>query len=142
RLQRRPIYFVSSNTHSLANLFSGVARRREEELTRFAMAGADTFLAEEARKLKEGRALGNWQNFLYYAAREYQKTPAGQGFARSRPVEEQERGIWQIGARQGLEIDVQVLDLSKLRADDLDPRVRVPGIERLADSRGVIINID
>ncbi|HZC08386.1 MAG TPA: hypothetical protein VE338_22330 [Ktedonobacterales bacterium] len=142
RLQRRPVYFVSSNTHSLANLFSGVARRREEELTRFAMAGADTFMAEEARKLKEGRAPGNWQNFLYYAAREYQKTPAGQGFARSKPVEEQERGIWQIGAREGLEIDVQVIDLSKLRADDLDPRARVPGAERLADSRGIIINID
>ena len=142
RLQRRPVYFVSSNSHSLANLFSGVARRREEELTRFAITGADSFMAEEARKLKDGHALGNWQNFLYFAAREYQKTPAGQGFARSKPVEEQERGIWNIGARQGLEIDVQVIDLSKLRADDLDPRVRTPGIERLADSRGVIINID
>ncbi|HEX8981311.1 MAG TPA: hypothetical protein VF792_00955 [Ktedonobacterales bacterium] len=142
RLQRRPVYFVSSNTHSLANLFSGVARRREDELTRFALAGADTFLSEEGRKLKEGKTLGNWQNFLYFAAREYMKTQAGQGFARSRPVEEQERGVWHIGARQGLEIDVQVIDLSKVRPDDLDPRVRVPGVERLADSRGIIINID
>jgi hypothetical protein len=142
RLQRRPVYFVSSNAHSLANMLSGVARRREEELTRFALAGADSFLAEEGRKLKDGKAPGNWQNFLYFAAREYMKTPAGQGFARSKPVEEQERGIFHIGARQGLELDVQVFDLSKIRPDDLDPRVRAPGVERLADSRGVIINID
>ena len=142
RIARRPVYFVSSNAHSLANLFSGTARRREEELTRFALSGADSFLADECRKIKEGRAPGNWQNFLYYAAREYQRTPAGQGFARSRPVEEQERGIWYIGARHGLEIDVQVFDLAKLRPDDIDPRVRVPGIERIAESRGVIINID
>ena len=111
-------------------------------MTRFALAGADSFLADEGRKLKEGKAPGNWQNFLYYAAREYMKTPAGQGFARSKPVEEQERGIWHVGARQGLELDVQVFDLSKIRPDDLDPRVRVPGVERLADARGVIINID
>ncbi len=142
RLSRRPIYFVSSNTHSLANLLSGTAARREDELVRFATAGADAFLADEYRKIKEGRSTGNWQNFLYYAAREYQKTSAGQGFTRSRPVEEQERGIWYIGARYGLELDVQVFDLSKLHPADLDPRVRVPGIERIAESRGVIVNID
>jgi uncharacterized protein DUF6909 len=142
RLGRRPVYFVSSNTHSLANLLSGTALRREDEMVRFATAGADPFLAEEFKKLKSGGAPGSWQNFLYYVAREYQRTAAGQGFARSRPVEEQERGIWYIGARYGLELDVQVIDLSKLRPDDLDPRVRVPGIERLAESRGVIINID
>jgi uncharacterized protein DUF6909 len=142
RLSRRPIYFVSSNTHSLANLLSGTVTRREDELVRFATAGADAFLADEYRKLKEGRSTGNWQNFLYYAAREYQKTSAGQGFTRSRPVEEQERGIWYIGARYGLELDVQVFDLSKLHPADLDPRVRVPGIERIAESRGVIVNID
>lgn len=142
RLSRRPVYFVSSNTHSLGNLLSGTAIRREAELTRFATAGADAFMAEEYRKLKDGSAPGNWQNFLYYVAREYGHTPAGQGFVRSRPVEEQERGIWSIGSRYGLELDVQVFDLSKLHPDDLDPRVRVPGYERIADSRGVIINID
>jgi hypothetical protein len=142
RLSRRPIYFVSSNSHSLANLFSGTALRREDELTRFATAGADAFLAEEYRKLKDGHAPGNWQNFLYYAAREYQRIPAGQGFGRSRPVEEQERGIWYIGARYGLELDVQVLDLAKLHPEDLDPRIRIAGVERIAESRGVIVNID
>ena len=142
RLQRRPVYFVSSNTHSLSNLLSGVALRREDELVRFATTGADSFLAEEYRKLKENRASGNWQNFLYYAAREYQHTTAGQGFARSRPVEEQERGIWYLGARYGLELDAQVIDLSKIRPDEIDPRIKVPGIERIAESKGIIINID
>jgi hypothetical protein len=142
RLGRRPVYLVSSNTHSLANILSGTARRREDELVRFALGGADAFMAEEYKKLQDGKSPGNLQNYLYYVSREYQRTPAGQGFARSRPVEEQERGIWYIGARHGLELDVQIFDLSKLRPDDLDPRVRVPGIERVAESRGIIINID
>ncbi len=142
RLTGRPVYFVSSNTHSLANLLGGSVRRREDELTRFALTGGDPFLADEARKIKDGRSPGNWQNFLYYVAREYARTGAGQGFARSRPVEEQERGIYTIGARHGLEIDVQVIDLAKLRGDDIDPRVRVQGVETLARSSGIIVNID
>jgi hypothetical protein len=142
RLGRRPVYFVSSNTHGLVNLLSGTASRRQDELTRFASGSTDTLLTEEYKKIKDGRAPGNWQNFLYYAAREYQRSTAGQGFARSKPVEEQERGIWSLGARHGLELDVQVIDLAKLHADDLDPRVRMPGSERIAESHGVIVNID
>jgi hypothetical protein len=142
RLSRRPVYFVSSNTHSLANLLSGTALRREDELVRFTSAGADSFLADEYRKIKDSKAPGNLQNYLYFAAREYQRTSAGQGFARSRPVEEQERGIWHIGARYGLELDVQVVDMAKLHPNDIDPRLRVPGIERIAESRGIIVNID
>jgi hypothetical protein len=142
RLAGRPVYFVSSNTHSFANLLGGSVRRREDELTRYALSGGDPFLADEARKIKDGRSPGNWQNFLYFTAREYARTAGGQGFARSRPVEEQERGIYTIGARHGLEIDVQVIDLAKVRPDDLDPRVCVPGVEALARSGGVIVNID
>lgn len=141
-LADRPMYFVSSNTHSLVNLLSGAVLRREAELTRFALSGKDPMLADECRKLQEGRVPGNWQNFLYYAAREYIKTPDGQDFIRSRPAEDQERGIWNVTARQGVEVDAQIIDLSKVRADDTDPRCRMPGLERLARSRAIILNID
>ncbi len=141
-LADRPMYFVSSNTHSLSNLFSGAALRREAEITKFALSGKDPMLAEECRKLQEGRVPGNWQNFLYYAAREYAKTPEGKAFAQSRVAEEQERGIWTITARHGVEVDAQIFDLSKLRVDDIDPRCRIPGLERLARSKAIILNID
>jgi hypothetical protein len=141
-LADRPVYFVSSNTHSLVNLLSGYVLARESELTRFALSGKDPLLAEECRKIQDGRVAGNWQNLLYYAARQYSQTPEGQEFVRQRPAQEQERGIWNITARQGLEVDAQVFDLSRLRLDEPDPRVRVPGLERLAKIRAVIINID
>jgi hypothetical protein len=141
-LADRPMYFVSSNTHSLANLFSGTVLRREAEITKFALSGKDPMLAEECRKLQEGRVPGNWQNFLYFAAREYAKTPEGAEFARSRTSEEQERGIWNITARHGVEVDAQIFDLSKMRVDDLDPRSRLPGLEKLVRSKAIILNID
>ena len=34
----RPVYFVSSNTHSIVNVLSGTARRRKDELTAFIRA--------------------------------------------------------------------------------------------------------
>ncbi|SRR5579875_265020 len=142
RLDKRPVYFVSSNMHSLANLLGGMAVRRQDELTRFALSGADPLLAEECRKLKEGNSSGNWNNFLYYVAREYARTAAGREYARARPVEEQERGIWYVGARYGMEIDAQVIDLAKLRPGDVDERCRVAGIDRLPDAKGIILNID
>lgn len=142
RLANRPVYFVSSNMHSLSNLISGMAVRRQEEIVRFALSGADPFLAEECRKLKEGNSPGNWQNFLYYAAREYMRTAAGREYARARPIEEQEHGIWYISARQGMEIDAQVIDCAKIRPPDLDDRCQVAGIDRIGESRSIILNID
>lgn len=141
-LRERPVYFVSSNTHSLLNLMSGSLFNRDAELTAFALSGVDPYLAEECRKLQEGTVPGNWQNFLYFAGREWLKTPAGQDFQRIRSQEEQARGIWYINARHGLEIDAQVFELARLHPTDIDPRCRMSGMDTLATSQAIILNID
>jgi hypothetical protein len=138
----RPVYFVSSNTHSLANLLSGVMLSRADELTHFALNGSDPYLAEECRKLKNGEVPGNWQNFLYFVAREWIRTPAGKEFIQIRNQEEQQRGLWYVGARYGLEIDAQIIELSKLRSAQIDPRCRMPHMGYLAKSNAIILNID
>ncbi|HLX57876.1 MAG TPA: hypothetical protein VKR83_12700 [Ktedonobacteraceae bacterium] len=141
-LQQRPIYFVSSNTHSLVNLMSGSLLRRDTELTKFALSGEDPYLTDECRKLQQGIVPGNWQNFLYFVAREWMRTPAGKEFARRRLQEEEERGIWYVNARHGLEIDAQVFELARLRPMDVDPRCRMSGMDKLARSKAIILNID
>ena len=141
-LQERPVYFVSSNTHSQVNLASGSLLNREAELTQFALSGQDPYLADECRKLQEGTVPGNWQNFLYFAAREWARTPAGKEFARDRAREEQERGIWHVGARHGLEIDAQIFELAKLHPSEVDSRCRMSQMDCLAKSQAIILNID
>jgi len=141
-LEERPVYFVSSNTHSLVNLMSGCLLTREAELTKFALSGEDPYLAEECRKLQEGIVPGNWQNFLYFTAREWIRTEAGREFARNRVRDEQERGIWHVGARHGLEIDAQIFELAKLHPMEIDPRCRMPGMDMLAKSQAIVLNID
>ncbi len=141
-LRGRPVYFVSSNTHSLVNIIAGELLKHEQELSEFALNGTDQYLAEEGRKLKRGDVPGNWQNFLYFVAREWMRTAAGREFARIRPQEEQSHGIYHIGARHGLEIDAQIFDLSKLLPADVDPRCRMPHLDLLAQSQAIILNID
>jgi hypothetical protein len=141
-LQDRPVYFVSSNTHSLVNLMSGSLLNREDELTKFALSDQDPYLADECRKLQQGIVPGNWQNFLYFVAREWVRTPAGKEFVRNRLHEQQERGIWHVGARHGLEIDAQIFELAKLHQTEIDPRCRMPYMDYLAKSQAIILNID
>jgi hypothetical protein len=56
--------------------------------------------------------------------------------------EEKERGINYVGARHGLEIDAQIIDLAKLRSGDIDPRCRMPHMDVLSKSKAIILNID
>lgn len=141
-LQERPIYFVSSNTHSLVNLLSGSIMRREAELTEFALSGYDPYLAEECRKLQRGDVPGNWQNFLYFVAREWMRTAAGKEFVQNRAREENEHGIWYVRARHDLEIDAQIFVVARLQFMDVDHRCRMSHMDKLAQSQAVILNID
>ena len=141
-LSERPVYFVSSNTHSLLNLLSGSLLKRANTLTDFALNGPDMYLTDECHKLQTGEVPGSWQNFLYFAAREWVRTPAGKDFLRQREQEEQQRGIWHVGARHGLEIDAQVFELASLHPDEIDPRCSMPQLDLLAQSKAIILNID
>src|SRR5260370_8132197 len=92
-LQDRPVYFVSSNTHSLLNLMSGTLLNPEAELTKFALSGEDPYLADEARKLQQGMVPVNWQNFLNFPAPRWRRTPRGKRGVRVRPPRAQPRRL-------------------------------------------------
>ena len=54
-----PLYFVSSNTHSLVNIATGLAREREQELVEFVETlPADDILREELTAFREGEHRG------------------------------------------------------------------------------------
>src|SRR3954469_3422738 len=57
-LADRPLYFVSSNTHSLVNLLTGTARLREGEIVAWLEREGPDYLREELAKFAAGRAKG------------------------------------------------------------------------------------
>ena len=64
-----PVYFVSSNAHSLVNVLTGVARRIEDEIVDW-IGRTDRDLDAERRKLEAGHSRASRQNWLYYGARQ------------------------------------------------------------------------
>jgi hypothetical protein len=141
-LNDRTVYFISSNVHSLVNLLSGCALRREEALIEFIEGQHLPDLEEEYRAIREEAVPSNWENFLYYVFRKYTETPQGAEAAGACQREMRTSGIWHVPSLHYLDVDAQVVELCALRSDWLDPRIRVDGLELLRDSDALILNID
>ena len=142
-LEGRPIYFVSGNTHSLVNLVSGSARRHQEEIVRFIEQSNNLELLPELRKLRQGQSRGNWDNFLYYAARVYYgQSPDAPRLRTQRTLEEEQRGIYFLASRAGLDVAAQVIVLDRLDDAALDSRLGHPTAARLRQSPAIILNIN
>jgi hypothetical protein len=142
QLTGAPMYFVSSNTHSLVNIATGVAREREESLVRFVETlPEDDILPEELRAFREGRTEGSWENFLYFVARLYFDSHGEEG-REARRRSEQESGVSHLRSSTALRVPAQVLPLAKLHPERLDPRLGDVDAEALRSSEAVIVNID
>src|SRR4029077_18279667 len=61
-LSDRPLYFVSSNSHSLSNLVTGIARDHEDDIVAAVERDGPDELRDELVAFREGRAEGNWDN--------------------------------------------------------------------------------
>ncbi|HUS15387.1 MAG TPA: hypothetical protein VM536_10270 [Chloroflexia bacterium] len=143
QLEHRPVYFVSSNTHSLVNLLSGRAGQLAPELEHFIQAEGDRELSHEYDLLRRGATRANLHNFLYYSMRKYYaRHPETEAAHSARIDAEHERGIYSFVSKVGLPIDVQIIDLSKLHPDDFDPRLPPVNAALLRQSRSIIVNID
>jgi hypothetical protein len=142
-LSERPIYFVSSNTHSVINMLSGFALRREDELVQFLRKCTDGELQAEYADIQAQQVRSSLENFLYYVLRKYLETPQGRQAAwKAREEEEAQVGIRHIDSRHVFDVAAQIVELRELRADWIDPRLCIPGIERIRESEAVILNID
>jgi len=141
-LGERAIYFISSNTHSAVNMLSGFALRREEELARFLREGGDADLQAEYADIQAHQVPSNRENFLYYVLKKYLQTPQDRQAWEEREREESLCGIRHIDSRHVFDVAAQIVELHALRPDWLDPRLRIPGIERIALSDAIILNID
>lgn len=139
-LQDRPVYFISSNTHSIANLVSGTANRLRGELDKFMRNLHDPILIEEYENIMAGESRSSLENFLYYIMRSYY----GKNRHRIslRDEQEQERGIHHIPTSEGMAVDAQIIELNKLNPAEFDPRLGVELAAQLQSSNAVILNID
>ncbi|MDX2160106.1 MAG: hypothetical protein SF162_02155 [bacterium] len=142
-LEDRPVYFVSSNTHSLVNLLTGFAVREEKALFEFIQHKQHADLLAEYQQLQETGSTAAKNNFLYYVLRKYMDT-SDRGEARTQlKRDEAALGIYRIPSRHGFELETQIIEVNRLKPEWLDPRLTEGRqLDWLTQSDAVILNID
>ncbi|MBJ7609751.1 MAG: hypothetical protein JF887_10050 [Candidatus Dormibacteraeota bacterium] len=138
----RPLYFVSSNSHSLGNLVTGLARRQQTDVVASMETTGPAEVRDELRAFQEGRAEGNWDNLLYYASRLWQRSVATDAERLAVRRAEREAGVIGVGSRTALDVSAQLIALDRLDVQALDERLRPVDAAALRASRAVIVNVD
>lgn len=141
RIAERPIYFVSSNTHSIPNLLSGYAVAHQQEIIEFVKKERPEELWGELTHV-QGQINGALYNLLYYASRLYANRYRKQ---EEIIAAEQKVGVTRTNEPYGLEVEAQVIEINKLCPEYLDPRLDVASAEQwelLRKSDALIVNID
>ncbi len=138
----RPVYFISSNTHSLANLLSGYALLQEEKLHQFIDAESHIHLNREYHDIMESNVPSSLENFLYYVLKKYQA--ANPSDLKRQKEHEKSVGISRVPSKHAFDIEVQVVRLDQLNPELFDPRIRVPGVDTIMqlESDAILVNID
>ena len=145
----RPVYFISSNTHSIPNLLTGFALMHEERLTRFLDSAGDKDLLAEWRDINEQEVPSRPENFLYYILKKYQATPEGKDLIEAQANFEKRFGIHRFPSEHAFDVEAQIIELSKLNPETLDPRLSPEAFAGqhtdwsfLQQSDALILNID
>ncbi|GAB4274096.1 MAG: hypothetical protein Kow0080_22120 [Candidatus Promineifilaceae bacterium] len=139
--EERPVYFVSSNPHSLANLLSGFALKNEARLRAFIDDNGSVDLQQEYQSIVQKNVPSSLENFLYYALKKLEAVAPS--VTAERLAHERQLGIYRVPSEHAFDIEVQVIALNKLDPAQMDPRLReLPHLEKLRHSNALIVNID
>ncbi len=140
-LTRRPIYFVSSNAHSLANLLSGYAWEQRTAIGEYIRTHNPESLAVEYERLPK-RDNGHLRNLLYYTSRLALSEPTHQ---RAFAAAEEAVGITRFKDPHCLDVEAQVIEVAKLDPSRFDDRLQSmdpAALQLLRQSDALIFNID
>ncbi len=142
-LLKRPIYFISSNTHSLSNVLTGFTQSHRKEIENFLHTKENGQLLREWEQIISGKEAASLENFLYYVLKKMQQVDGGEALLQAQQKDEEEAGILRIASTHYFDVDAQVIELNKINPDRLDPRLmNIPDLEKLRESDALILNID
>lgn len=138
-LTKRPIYFVSSNTHSLVNLISGFALKNSKQILKFTK-DTNPILYQTHQQIKKGLLNLPENDYLYFISRQFLHVDT---HAQQKALFDQKLGIDVIPSSKYLDINTQIIPVSVLaESKSLDPRLKIADHKKLAQSQALIFNID
>ena len=141
-LRSQPVYFVSSNAHSLVNLVTGFALAQEEKLLDFLATSKDKDLKQEWEKIQADEVPSSRENFLYYLLKKAHESQVGDDLIRARAQREAQCGMRRAKSKHSFDLESQLIPIGQIDPEKIDPRLRQDYHQVLRKSPAVIINID
>ena len=142
-LIERPVYFISSNTHSIPNLLTGFALKKERELEDYLLSNNEDELLEEFQNIKKKQEQASPENFLYYVMKKAQQNSQYETIKNEQLNDEKEKGIIRVISQHYFDVDAQVIEINKINFGEIDPRLKDnEKYELLKKSNAIILNID
>jgi hypothetical protein len=141
-LLTRPVYFISSNTHSLANIISGFAIKKHRTLVQFLEEFDDGVLLREWVDIQAEMNASNQENFFYYVLKKFLQSSQGRDYRKAHLEHEYRCGITQIKSKHLFDVTAQVIDLSQISSENIDHRLSVGDLSFIKYSNALILNID
>jgi hypothetical protein len=138
----RPVYFISSNPHSLVNMLSGYAINNKSELISYLDEINNHELKDEWENIQAQNVISSQENFLYYILKKFQQSSQGEAFIKGQFKAEIDCGMLRISSEHSFNVDAQLIELNQICPDTLDPRLQDGELSFLSKSDAVLINID
>ena len=138
----RPVYFISSNPHSLVNLLSGYAFKNKKKLVNHLNGINNRDLQEEWENIQAQQVVSSQENFLYYILKKFQQTRQGTAFINDQKDAEIDCGILRVSSAHSFDVDAQIIELDQICPDTLDSRLQDGNLTFLAKSDAIVLNID
>lgn len=148
-IAQHPVYFISSNTHSIPNLMTGFALMYQDRLAEFLQNDGDKSLLAEWRDIDREEVPSRPENFLYYIMKKYQATPEGKDLIAAQAAYEEEYGVHRFPSEHAFDVEAQIMELAALNPETIDPRLSPESFAGehtdwsfLSQSNALILNID
>ena len=145
RLADHPVYFVSSNAHSMVNLVTGAASTAQDEILEYVQRENPENLWDTYRELAANDPAG-LANYLYYTSGLYfRHASCPKKTLEEVAQREKKTGVRRINDPHCLDVEAQVIELRSLRPKRIDPRLAFATAEEwslLRESDAVVFNID
>jgi len=141
-LLERPVYFISSNNHSVTNLLSGFILEQRETLIQYLEEAQNPELLSEWKDIQDSQVPSSTENFLYYVFKKYQQTKDGHKILELQYEQEKKCAITRVPSEHSFDVDAQVIDLACVDPKTMDPRLCEDDLSFLRKSNALILNID
>ncbi|KKS97595.1 MAG: hypothetical protein UV73_C0007G0038 [Candidatus Gottesmanbacteria bacterium GW2011_GWA2_43_14] len=135
----RPVYFISSNTHSVVNLITRFAKNYEKEIVADLYKSGDDNLINLWREKEKESADVSREYFLNYLSKKSLRKSGH--LTELKNLSEKKLGITTIRAKHFLDIDAQIIPVARLPLSGL-PQLLNLDLKALSKSKSIIINID